>query len=408
MNKQFNILIISEAASFPWGMAASNRVRNLAKGAKTSQSIIEYMGLRGVSNPTPSKEYKKSGIFEGIKYFYPGGFSVRPTNWLMRRLDDILGASFSVLNVLYKKITGKIDLVIIYSRSYTVVSFWTRFLHFMHLPVVLEVCEWPLAKAESGIYKDKKARKYCYKAIPEVDAVIPISNYIDNEIRKIAKDKNKRIPSFLIPIIIDIDQHQFLPKRKIHNPYLLYSGYMGYIEIAKLVIDTLVELNNRGFNIPLIFTGSGPQKFFGLIKQYASEKNILHKIEFTGLVEEYKLYKLMGEALGLLAPLPDNLLTKARFSTKLGYYLISGTPVITNAVGDVELYLQDENNAYIAKDFNKYDFAAKIEQIITNPIKAEEVGRNGQKVAMNKFHYSEACRGFNSFLQDISSNFLKQ
>ena len=48
---------------------------------------------------------------------------------------------------------------------------------------------------------------------------------------------------------------------------------------------------------------------------------------------------------------------------------------------------------------------SKIEQIINNPINADEVGRNGQKLAMEKFHYSSACKGLNNFLQGIIYNY---
>ena len=406
MIKPVKVLIISESASFPWGLAAANRVRNLAKGAKSDFTIVEYMGLRGVSNLAPSKEYKKCGIFDGIQYSYPGGVPLRPNNWFLRRLDDFSGVFFSILNVLYQKISGTIDLVIIYSRSFLVVSFWTRFLHLIHVPVVLEVCEWPLAKAESGTFKGSTARKYCYKAIPQVDAVLPISTYIDNEIKKIVDGKHKKIPSFLIPILIDIEPDIFPPKQKSNHPYLLYTGNVGYINIAERVVDIVSELNNRGLKFNLKFTGDG-KVYFERLKQYASQKGVLDQIEFTGIVSENRLYEMMGEALALLAPLPEDLMTKARFSTKLGYYLVSGTPVVTNAVGDLAFYLQDGINAFVAKKFDTRQLADKIEQIIKNPAQAKQVGQTGQKLAMEKFHYLSACHGLNDFLQDIINNYKK-
>ena len=405
MIKPIKILILSESASFPWGMAAANRVRNLAKGIISSQCNVEYIGLQGASAFMPSEDKKKSGIFDGIKYFYPGGFPVRSSNWLMRRLDDILGICLSVMYILWNKFKGKLDLVIIYSRNYLVVSFWTRFLHLIHIPVVLEVCEWPLAIKASGKSGVRHASKYCYKAVPKVDAVLPISTYIDNEIRKIAESMNKNMPSCLIPILIDITPDRLPPKPKSGKPYLLYSGDISYKNISKLVVDTVQELNYRGFNLFFKFTGEGPKEYFDHLKQYAAEKGVLHQFEFTGFVEEYELYRLMRGALALLAPLPHDLQTEARFSTKLGYYLASGTPIVTNSVGDVGLYLQDGINAFVAKKFNNHEIANKIEQIINNPINADEVGRNGQKLAMEKFHYSSACKGLNGFLQQTISNY---
>src|SRR5210317_677966 len=118
MPTPIRILILSESASFPWGMAGANRVRNLAKGLLASnQCVVEYMGLRG-ADVAPSEDKKNRGIFEEIKYSYPGCFPVRSTNWWMRRVDDLIGACFSFTHILYKKFTGNLDAVIIYSSRY--------------------------------------------------------------------------------------------------------------------------------------------------------------------------------------------------------------------------------------------------------------------------------------------------
>ena len=42
-----HLIILSESASFPWGMAAANRVRNLAKSAMMEGWRVTYLGLRG-------------------------------------------------------------------------------------------------------------------------------------------------------------------------------------------------------------------------------------------------------------------------------------------------------------------------------------------------------------------------
>jgi len=171
------------------------------------------------------------------------------------------------------------------------------------------------------------------------------------------------------------------------------------------VVETLHELKCRGVDLHVKITGGGKKKLIDKLKQYAAEKSVLQQLEFTGFVEECELHKLMRGALALLAPLPETLKSESRFSTKLGYYLASGSPVVTNAVGDVGLYLQDGVNAFIAPKCNSGQIATQIELIINNPNHAEAVGRNGQKVAFEKFHYKSACKGFNVFLQEIINNY---
>ena len=155
------------------------------------------------------------------------------------------------------------------------------------------------------------------------------------------------------------------------------------------MVDTLHELKCRGVDLHVKITGGGKKKLIDKLKQYAAEKSVLQQLEFTGFVEECELHKLMRGALALLAPLPETLKSESRFSTKLGYYLASGSPVVTNAVGDVGLYLllQDGVNAFIAPKCNSRQIATQIEQIINDPIHAKEVGLNGRKLAFEKFHY---------------------
>jgi glycosyltransferase involved in cell wall biosynthesis len=385
-------------------MAATNRVKTLAKSILAENYTVEYIGLRGADTNTCQKKMA-AGSFEGIPYRYPGMIAVRSSNWWLRRLDDCLGVTCSILYVLFKKCTQHADLVILYSRNYNVVSFWTRFFHFLRIPVILEVCEWPLAIAHTKGITSSKAERYFHLAVPLVDGVLPISSYIKNEITLIAKQAGKTIPSFTIPILIDTAPHPIQYNHKKQEPYLLYSGAIAYMDIAFIVIDTLHELKKLGHIVPVKFTGKEDKPRFEALKRYANEQGVLSQVEFTGFIDESLLHELMNGALALLAPLPDNLQSRSRFSTKLGYYLVSGTPVITTAVGDVDIYLKDGINAFVTQKCSPADIAAKIKNIIEAPESAQKIGVQGRKLALEKFHYSQACKGLGDFFHSILTRY---
>lgn len=83
---------MSESEAFPWGMAGSNRIQTLAKGCINEKWSVLYVGLKGaVSKREKWDVYPHRGIRYGIPYIYPGGVTVRPGNWWVRRLDDVLG-----------------------------------------------------------------------------------------------------------------------------------------------------------------------------------------------------------------------------------------------------------------------------------------------------------------------------
>ena len=165
------------------------------------------------------------------------------------------------------------------------------------------------------------------------------------------------------------------------------------MDIARLVVDIASELRKDGISIRIVFTGGGSREKFDTIREYARQRGVLDRFRFTGYVSDEELNRLMRNATALLAPLPENLQSVARFPTKLGYYLASGRPVITNAVGDVQTYLLDNVNACIATACAPELFAQKVSLILSDPDSARRIGNNGKAMAFNTFHYLKATHG---------------
>lgn len=406
---QNNLIILSSSASFPWGMAAANRVRNLAKAAMIEGWHVTYLGLRGADiKKKQGEKIQACGREAGIFYCYPGLFAIRPENWLVRRLDDFLGWLFTIFYILTKKMFRKVDAVIFYSRNKNITGLWIPFLHFLKIPVILEVCEWPLAIADTLGTGHKRAKVFCLDILPKVDAVLPISTYIKNEIKKVAKQKRRVIPSFQIPILIDVKGGILNNENKSDTEFMLYCGSIAYMDIAMIIVDIVHELKNYGIHLPVKFTGKEDDARMAKIRHYAEQKEVFSLFEFTGFIKEEELHKLMRKAICLLAPLPVNPQSESRFSTKIGYYLASATPLVTNAVGDVNLYLKDGINAFVATDCNVVQFAEKIKTIISEPDLAKRVGSVGRDLALKKFHYTVACMGFGNFIDRVVKNYSKK
>ncbi|WP_319526442.1 glycosyltransferase family 4 protein [uncultured Desulfosarcina sp.] len=401
-----NLIILSESSSFPWGMAASNRVRNLAKVLLKENWDVEYAGLRGADIPKDKKtKFSSIGKIDNIPFIYPGGFTVRSNSWWFRRIDDILGFFGIFIFFIFKKIKRKVECVIIYSRSTNVVKFWSHFLHLLNIPVILELCEWPLAIAETSGKGHKNASHFCEDVVPLVDAVLPISSYISHEVYRISLKKNVYIPSFQIPILIDNVYHTSRDSNFSSDKFLLYCGSIAYMDIAKIVVDIIYELKKRNIHIPIKFTGREDNARITELKLYAKNRGVLSLFEFTGFLDENDLFNLMRKATCLLAPLPENLQSQSRFPTKIGYYLASGTPILTNAVGDVKHYLKDKINAFIVENCDSRQFAAKIETILNDQELSKNVGLFGKDLAFEKFHYRCACLGLGEFLRQVVQNY---
>jgi len=393
-----NVLIISNSASFPWGMASTSRVKLLSKGLIHSGNNVTYIGLKG-ANTNHSSEKHRKGFFEGIHYLYPGFFSVRPRNWVLRRIDDITGKLFSLMFFLNFHRKVGLDLVILYTRDYKVVKFWSKYSKMLRIKVLLELCEWPVANKGRN---ERKAVLFCDKSPLMVNGVLPISNYIKNEVENIASFNRTSIPTFNIPILIDIDKFQKKGTRKIYEgKYLLYAGSIQYYNIAELVINACILLKNEGYRFKLKFTGGGNSALFDSLSYYIKENDVQDMVEFTGYIQEDELISLMSEAMALLAPLPDDLQTRARFPTKIGYYLASGRPVITNYFGEVKRYLTHRKDVLFMDNFDAKSLKKMIVYVLDNRDECEQIGHNGKKLAQHHFHYANNLSGFNAFVKSI-------
>jgi len=132
------------------------------------------------------------------------------------------------------------------------------------------------------------------------------------------------------------------------------------------------------------FTDKDPEAEW-IKAEIASRKFV--NIEVTGYLDRQMLLKRYRSAWGLLIPLFNDIRSSARFPTKIGEYLLSGRPVITNNVGEISEYLVDNFSALICEPDDPKAYAEKIIDVIENPSSAAVIGSNGKQVAVESFNY---------------------
>ena len=394
-----HIAIISNSASFPWGMASTNRVKLLAKGLMHLGHSVYYIGVRGAHTNFSGKK-KRSGICEEIEYNYPGLFAVRPKNWSLRRVDDITAKINSTRFIKNLAKSNKLDLIILYTRDYNTVSTWSAIAKKIGVKTVLELCEWPVTYLNK---ERKNAEIFCKKAPTMVDGVMPISGFITNELQNENwKANGIGKPIYEIPILVEsekFDNNRIDSKSE--KPYIVYSGSSGYINIAAMIIKAMGKLKQSGCQIELKITGdlNGNKNY--KLKELLEEYGIDDIVTFTGYLDEDVLIETMANARALLAPVPDDKQTQARFPTKIGFYLASGTPVITNPYGEVARYLTDKENVIFMDTFSSEELKSKIQYVLSDRESSNLIGARGREVALNNFDYKSALNGFDDFIQKL-------
>ncbi len=403
--KSLNVVILGDFIGFPYGMAAASRVRYLAAGLLDCGVKVTVFNIVGINRNTSTIKPSIAGVAWGIPYEYLSKVPIRSSSWWRRRIEDFVGFGNLFIKLITLKMKYQIDVVIFYSRNSLLISNVALFCRLLRIKTVAEVCEWPITKYNSNHRFFNNAYKYCTKAVLKADAALPISAYIENQLAVVANLSNTSLPMLRIPIIVDVKEGQSSNTDSLFPySYLFYSASLAYFDIIKLLIDVIKELDNRGVVISLIITGTGEPIYANSLIDYATNLGIQERINLLGWVDEAKLDKLQTSAKALLAPLYDTLENQARFPTKIGHYLASGTPVISTRVGDVATYLFHEKNAYLADGCTPTLIADTVESILSNPILAHKVGLAGKDLAKNEFDYRiHGINLYNFLLQVVTS-----
>ena len=116
----------------------------------------------------------------------------------------------------------------------------------------------------------------------------------------------------------------------------------------------------------------------------AKKLGVDNKVVFTGMVSSDKLPQILLNATVLALARPQSRQAKYGFPTKLGEYLYTGNPVVVTSVGDIPLFLKNEDSAYLVTPDSINDIAAQLDNALSDGY-AIQIGENGRKVAELNF-----------------------
>jgi glycosyltransferase involved in cell wall biosynthesis len=406
VGSRFHAVILGESFGFPNGMAAASRVRLLAKGLLHYGADITVLLSRATESLGSHVNTEVVGDYHGIHFEYTSGSTIRSSSWLLRRWDDIRGEVGAFWRLWQMKRQGKLDILLLYTRGYSVVQHFGLFSRFvLNVPVVLELCEWPMTRTHKRKIAQRNARQFCNKALRFVDAAVPISQFISEQIAIYRQNNKVDLPALTVPILTDKvpERHCRTDDRVGVEPYILFSGALSYMDILEILIKMCCELKKRSIGFLLKITGQGSDQHRTRLAELISHYDVGEYVEFCGFIPERELASMRARAVALLAPLPDNEQSASRFPTKIGECLACGRPLITNAVGDAGKYLDDGKNAFIAHDCSASCLADKVQEILSDYPRALKIGRAGRDLAERVFDYRKQGNRLGSFLEGIIS-----
>ncbi|PKN80251.1 MAG: hypothetical protein CVU48_02600 [Candidatus Cloacimonetes bacterium HGW-Cloacimonetes-1] len=218
------------------------------------------------------------------------------------------------------------------------------------------------------------------------DGVIAISTRLDGVYSRLS---NKTIVR--IPILCNPNQNSLYdPSCKEQSKSSFDICYAGMITEKKDMLIDLCELMDdeelKSMNCRLHIYGNASKvsaKLLGIgVKKETRFENVFYYgvIPNAELVEKYHSYDL------LVMLRKKSMQAQFGFSTKLAEYLMSGVPVLTTDVSDVEMFLDNRKSAYILKcvDYNKENLKTLLKFILKDQNRIG-VGLAGKEVALTNF-----------------------
>ena len=247
-----------------------------------------------------------------------------------------------------------------------------------------------------------------------VDGILPISEYIIERIRHFNK------PFLKVPVLADFESKEFHVKttnsfktdttletslqvdaENAKDKYFLYCVYAAYTRVIFKIIDAFSEFKRIGgiYGLSLVLAGSKEQ--IGIVESYIEKVGMSKDIQIFSKIPYTQLLVLYAHASGLIIPLdPDSSQDSARFSQKIAEYLSSGSPIITNNVGEIKYYFEDKKNCILC-DYRIDGFCKAFMWIAANPEASEQIGINGYELGRTEFNYLDFGKKIHDFFQNL-------
>ena len=379
-----NIIFLDCTQNYTMQYSASNtKIEFLAKGLVEQGDVCTiHNGINGASLSEETIVLKKEDIGTVVTYKQKGNKHI---SWILN----------------YKKL--KKDLIKLYNEDcsnivvlvmpiYHIFRIYVKLARKIGYKVVSIAHEWP--PTVNTIHPIKRPFFNLTSLLfgKYVDGILPISEYIIDKIRHFEK------PYLKVPILADFS---FTPQFKNGtNDYFIYCVYAAYRRIILPIIRSFHSYLKCGGSHSLILILSGSQEDIEQIKTYIQNLDLGNRILIKSKVQYNELYELYSNASGLIIPLdPNSEQDKARFSQKIAEYLSSGSPLISNNVGEIEYYFKDKENIILC-DYEK-GWSKIFHWVSNNPEEARRIGLKGYETGKKYFNYHTFGRIVHDFFDTL-------
>ena len=346
-----------------------------------------------LSKANTSKHAKRErGTIEGIDYLYLTDTHSRGSHF--GKVISYLKGYLREIALLHRLSKRSLKTVLIMSYSPAWLVLYYRVLSkLLGSKLVVSIMEYHVATAK-GLYARLNAVFFDHQSYRFCDGVLPISHFLDS----LVKHHNTHKPSLVIPVLADYNYagEGNLTAELDGKRYFLLCAGIGYRETIDFVAASYTRMKREDALLVLVLSGAAEK--IDPFKQGISKDSGILVCTALPYVELYAMYK---GALALLIPMRDHSQDQARFPQKIAEYLASGRPIVTTAVGEINRYFTNENNAFVVDSYDVGLFSNAMRTILDNPALADEVGESGRSFGLLNFHYQVYSDKLATFFESL-------
>lgn len=238
---------------------------------------------------------------------------------------------------------------------------------------------------------------------PMADGIVVISRYLEQKYARLSCGPEK---IHLLPTVVDCTAWQCGPEPVTDEPVILYTGNFGEQDEVENVLVALSNLRKKGVRFRFVSLGGnsrgGEQAREEGIDALIKNLDLSSVVERRGFMPLAEVRKQICNSNILINFRREGLWSHSGLSTKLSEYLASGRMVVASRVGDVDLYLKDQESAFL---LSPQCAVSEIEQALSSALASLElrkkIGSAGRAVALSQFDVPAAQHRLEQLLHDV-------
>jgi glycosyltransferase involved in cell wall biosynthesis len=247
------------------------------------------------------------------------------------------------------------------------------------------------------------------------DALIPRMTHLNIAISRFLEQwlrgRSPGTPTLIVPPLVDSDLFQssecgalaFREKWQLGDSTVIsYLGSYWDVEGVGVLLRAASKLVARGERFKLAVSGAPlPGRDCDDVAQLVCELGLQNTAVLTGWLPTDQVIAALSAADVLVVPKIDHIANHAGVPTKLGEYLAASRAIVASRVGDIPLYLRDQQDALLCDPGDADKLADALQQLLNDTDLRRRLAGNARQAALRHFDYVVAGKQIESALLQV-------